>query len=195
MPGPIKTPGSSMNAAFFTPAALRIRSFRRSFAQPFRIALFAALAFFGLAGASLHAQSANSLFKSGQSAEAREDYDTAFDFYQKASAKESQGPGYRTALYRVRVSASGHAPHQGAKAARQSGDEQGALAEFLHAAEIDPGNEAAQQEIATLRQKNGQSAPQGRSPACSPPASSRNRLHQRSRSTSNRSPTSRSPST
>ena len=33
----------------------------------------------------------------------------------------------------------------------QAGDEQGALAEFLHAAEIDPGNEAAQQEIARLR--------------------------------------------
>ena len=33
----------------------------------------------------------------------------------------------------------------------QAGDEQGALAEFLHAAEIDPGNEAAQQEIAKIR--------------------------------------------
>ena len=32
---------------------------------------------------------------------------------------------------------------------------QGALAEFLHAAEIDPGNEAAQQEIARVRQKQG----------------------------------------
>ena len=42
----------------------------------------------------------------------------------------------------------------------QAGDQQGALAEFLHAAEIDPGNEAAQQEIARVRLKTGQAAPQ-----------------------------------
>jgi general secretion pathway protein D len=41
-----------------------------------------------------------------------------------------------------------------------AGDEQGALVEFLHAVEVDPGNEAAQQEIAKLRQKQGESAPQ-----------------------------------
>ena len=42
----------------------------------------------------------------------------------------------------------------------QTGDEQGALMEFLHAVEIDPGNEAAQQEIAKLRERQGQKAPQ-----------------------------------
>ena len=40
-----------------------------------------------------------------------------------------------------------------------AGDLQGALAEFLHAAEIDPSNEAAQQEIARVRQRQGVSAP------------------------------------
>jgi len=39
-----------------------------------------------------------------------------------------------------------------------AGDEQGALAEFLHASEIDPSNEAAQQEIARVRQKHGEAA-------------------------------------
>ena len=43
----------------------------------------------------------------------------------------------------------------------QAGDEQGALSEFIHAAEIDPGNEAAQQEIARVRAKHGETAPQG----------------------------------
>ncbi len=38
----------------------------------------------------------------------------------------------------------------------ESGDQTGALAEFLHAAEIDPGNEAAQQEIARVRAAQGQ---------------------------------------
>ena len=126
----------------------------------FRIALFAVLAFFSLAGAGLHAQSANSLYKSGQTAEAREDYDAAFDFFQKANAKNPKEMAYRTALYRVRVSASAMHLTRGRKLL-QSGDEQGALAEFLHAAAIDPGNEAAQQEIAHVRQKNGQSAPEG----------------------------------
>ena len=53
--------------------------------------------------AGLHAESASSLFKRGQSAEAREDYDAAFDNYQKAYAKSPKDLSYRTALYRVRV--------------------------------------------------------------------------------------------
>jgi general secretion pathway protein D len=124
----------------------------------FRIALIAVLAFSGLAGVRLHAQSASSLFKSGQSAEAREDYDAAFDFFQKANAKNPKDLNYRTALYRVRVSASAMHLTRGRKLI-QSGDEQSALAEFLHASAIDPGNEAAQQEIARIRQGNGQVAP------------------------------------
>ena len=35
----------------------------------------------------LHAQSANTFYKQGQAAEAREDFDAAFDDYQKAAAK------------------------------------------------------------------------------------------------------------
>ena len=42
----------------------------------------------------------------------------------------------------------------------KSGDQTAALAEFLHAAEIDPGNEAAQQEISAVRLKTGQAAAQ-----------------------------------
>ncbi|HZL52567.1 MAG TPA: secretin N-terminal domain-containing protein, partial [Terracidiphilus sp.] len=125
----------------------------------FRIALIAMLALSGLAGVQLRAQSASSLFKSGQSAEAREDYDAAFDFFQKANAKNPKDLSYRTALYRVRVSASAMHLTRGRKLL-QSGDEQGALAEFLHASAIDPGNEAAQQEISRIRQGNGQVAPE-----------------------------------
>ena len=125
----------------------------------FRIALIAILAFSGLAGVQLRAQSASSLFKSGQSAEAREDYDAAFDFFQKANAKNPKDLSYRTALYRVRVSASAMHLTRGRKLL-QSGDEQSALAEFLHASAIDPGNEAAQQEISRIRQGKGQVAPE-----------------------------------
>ena len=125
----------------------------------FWIALLAVLAVSGLSSAPLRAQSANSYFKNGQSAEAREDYDAAFDNYQKAYAKNPKDLRFRTALYRVRVTDSSMHVSKGRKLL-DAGDEQGALVEFLHAAEVDPGNEASQQEIARVRQKHGEAAPQ-----------------------------------
>jgi general secretion pathway protein D len=124
----------------------------------FRIALFVVLAVLGLSSVALHAESANSFFKRGESAEAREDYDAAFDNYQKAYDRAPKDLRYRTALYRVRVSAASLHLTKGRKLFA-AGDEQGALSEFLHASEIDPGNEAAQQEIARVRQKHGEAAP------------------------------------
>jgi general secretion pathway protein D len=107
----------------------------------------------------VRAQSANSYFKNGESAEAREDYDAAFDNYQKAYAKNPKDLRFRTALARVRVTDSSMHLSKGRKLL-DGGDEQAALVEFLRAAEIDPGNEAAQQEIARVRQKRGEVAPQ-----------------------------------
>ncbi|MGD0346278.1 MAG: cohesin domain-containing protein [Terracidiphilus sp.] len=124
----------------------------------FATVLFAAAAGFGLPCAKLYAESANADFKQGQAAEAREDYDTAFEDYQKGFNRDPKDTRFRIALSRVRVTASAVHVSKGRKLA-QAGDAQGALAEFLHAAEIDPGNEAAQQEIARIRQKQGQSAP------------------------------------
>ena len=48
------------------------------------IGFFAALGILGLGCAALYAESARSFFKRGQSAEAREDYDAAYENYQKA---------------------------------------------------------------------------------------------------------------
>ena len=107
-----------------------------------------------LAGVQLYAQSAKSLYKSGQRAEASQNYDAALDFYQKANTKNPRDISYRAALYRIRTSASAAHLTKGRKLL-EAGDEQGALSEFLHAAEIDPGNEAAQQEIAKLRARTG----------------------------------------
>ncbi len=101
------------------------------------------------------AESANSDFKRGESAESREDYDTAYDLYQRAVAKDSKDLIYKTALYRVTVSASGMHMSRGRKLL-QGGDEESALREFIHAATIDPGNEAAQQEIAKIRNGRGE---------------------------------------
>ena len=50
------------------------------------MALVAFLAIFSLSSVSVRAESASTFFKRGQAAEAKEDYDTAFDNYQKAHA-------------------------------------------------------------------------------------------------------------
>jgi hypothetical protein len=69
----------------------------------------------------------------------------------------SQGSALPHALYRVRVTASAVHVTKGRKLL-EAGDEQGALTEFLHAAEIDPSNEAAQQEIAKVRRSTAKCA-------------------------------------
>ena len=99
--------------------------------------------------------SASSLYKHGKAAEAREDYDTAFNDYQKAVARNPGEEHYKVALDRVRVTAASAHVDKGRKLLK-AGDTAGALGEFLHAAEIDPSNEAAQQEIALARQKQGE---------------------------------------
>ena len=154
--GPAVTPGSSMNRRAFAPAASGSVLSRSIFSgAAFWITLFAALAVFGPATVVLRAESANTFFKRGETAEAREDYDAAFDLFQKAYAKDPKDLRYRTALYRVRVTAGSMHMTKGRKLL-EGGNEQDALAEFLHAAEIDPGNEAAQQEIARVRKKHGE---------------------------------------
>ena len=122
------------------------------------LALLLAVAGLGVCAVRLYAESANSDFKQAQAAEAREDYDTAFDLYQKAYNRDPKDARFKIALARIRTTDSSVHVTKGRKLL-QSGDAQGALAEFLHAAEIDPGNEAAQQEIARVRQKQGASAP------------------------------------
>ena len=154
--GPAKTPGSSMNRRVDGQASFRpafFRSIHRGSA--FWTALFAVVAVMGLSSALLYAESANSFFKRGQAAEAREDYDAAYDNYQKAYAKAPKDLQFRSSVYRVRITASSVHVTKGYKL-MSAGNEQGALAEFLHAAEIDPSNEAAQQAIAAVREKQGE---------------------------------------
>jgi len=120
----------------------------------FGIALLAML----LPAARVFAESANVDYKHGQDAEARQDYDTAFEDYQKAFQKKPGDLRYRMALDRVKTTDSNLHLTRGRTLFRQ-GDLQGALAEFLHAGEIDPGNEAAQQEIVKVRQAQGLEEP------------------------------------
>jgi len=151
---PVKTPGSLMKSRVHAPVLAG--SFHSS--AIVKTACIALLAFAFAGTTRLHAQSATSLYKSGQNAEAREDYDAAYDFYQKANAKNPKDITYRAALYRVRTTAAGVHVTNG-RNLLQSGNEQGALAQFLHAAALDPSNEAATQEIRKLQAKNPNSVP------------------------------------
>ena len=107
------------------------------------------------AGAYARGDSANSFYKQGQAAESREDFDTAYQDFQKAWTMAPKDIRYRTAMDRVRVSASTAHVTKGRKLLA-AGDEQGALVELLRAAEIDPGNEAAQQEITKIRSRHSE---------------------------------------
>jgi general secretion pathway protein D len=163
---PVMTPGSSMNSRAHAPvlsvSVLSRAIFSVARAEVVRTGaavLLAAVLLAIAAPARLPAQSANTLYKRGQAAEARQDFDAAFDLYQKANAKNPRDITYRSALFRVRTSAAGVHVTNGRKLA-QAGNNDGALAEFLHAAALDPSNEAAQQEIARLQAKSGKVAQQ-----------------------------------
>ena len=124
----------------------------------FAIALFTAAAGLVLPCAKAFGESANTDYKQGQAAEAREDYDTAFSDFQKALKKNPKDTRAKIALARVRVTASAVHVTNGRKL-EAAGDTQGALGEFIHASEIDPSNEAAKQEVARIRQKQGENPP------------------------------------
>ena len=103
------------------------------------------LIFVLLAGAA-HAQSASSWNKRGQDAEARDDYDAAFEAYRQAWLKKPSDMRYKERYERLRFqSANAHVDR--GRVLRQSGDVGGAINEFARALQIDPGNQAAAQEL------------------------------------------------
>jgi general secretion pathway protein D len=124
--------------------------------------LLCCLAVFG--SATAHAQSAKTWDKRGQAAEARQDFDTAFDAYQHALTLKPTDLRYKEHFARARYLAGVSHVDRG-RVLRQNGDLNGALAEFTKALHIDPGNQAAQQEIVQVNQQlaapsnNGAPAP------------------------------------
>lgn len=100
----------------------------------------------GSAGLLTGAQSASSWSKRGADAEVREDYDAAFEAYRQAHILKPNDLRYKTHFERARFSAAAAHVDRG-RVLRQSGDTNGALAEFTRALAIDGSNQAAQQEI------------------------------------------------
>ncbi len=109
----------------------------------------------GICGTAMtHAQSASTWNKRGQDAEAREDYDAAFEAYRQAHNKKPGDLRYKTHIEGVRTRAAAVHVDRG-RTLRQNADFAGALKEFMRALEISPGDQAAQQEIdITQRQES-----------------------------------------
>lgn len=93
-----------------------------------------------------HAQSASTWNKRGQDAEAREDYDAAFEAYRQAYLKKPHDIRYKERYERLRFQSANQHVDRG-RVLRQSGDVGGAINEFARALQIDPGNQAAAQEL------------------------------------------------
>jgi general secretion pathway protein D len=96
--------------------------------------------------------SAKKLYDSGQLAEAKDDVIAAYEDYAQAFKKDPKDLRYKTAWQRTRFAAAAAHVSRGEKLRRQ-GNNSGALTEFVHALDIDPSNEAAQQDIQEIRKK------------------------------------------
>jgi general secretion pathway protein D len=118
-------------------------SFR--FHRGFAAALLVLLAAFAYTP-SAHAVTAGGWEKRGEAAELRQDYDAAYEDYLHAHQKKPGDMRYQERLDRMRFQAAAMHVDRG-RVLRQSGDIAGALNQFTRALQIDPGNEAAAQEV------------------------------------------------
>jgi general secretion pathway protein D len=92
------------------------------------------------------ADKAKDLFKQGQDAEARQNYETAYDLYKQAYDLKPRDLRYRAAFERARFEAAASIVHRGQKL-RDDGKLDEAVAELQKAVAIDPSSFIAQQEL------------------------------------------------
>ena len=97
------------------------------------------------------AENAKSLYAKGKTAEARQNFEQAYDFYKQAYDQKPQDLSYRSAFERLRFLAGASHVHRG-QLLREAGRLEEALAEFQKAAEIDPSSPIAKQEIRVTNQ-------------------------------------------
>ncbi len=118
------------------------------------IAFLAGL-FFGVpASPKAYGETAANDYKKGQAAEAKDDIDVAYDYYLKAFQKDPKEGRYKTSYERLKFSAAAMHTKRGEKL-RDQGDYVGAMTEFMHALEIDPSFELAQQDIEATKRAMG----------------------------------------
>src|SRR5215467_16112349 len=91
-------------------------------------------------------ESAKSLYNQGKIAEARQNYEQAYDFYKQAYDQKPQDISYRSAYERLRFLAGASHVHRG-QLLREAGRLEEALAEFQKATDVDPASAIAKQEL------------------------------------------------
>jgi general secretion pathway protein D len=92
------------------------------------------------------AESAKALYEKGKNAEARQNYEQAFDYFKQAFALKPKDLRYRTSYERARFYAAASLVHR-SQIERDAGKLDEALAGFKKALEIDPSSFIAQQEL------------------------------------------------
>ncbi len=95
--------------------------------------------------------SAKALYDKGQDAEARQNYEQAFDYFKQAWNLKPKDLRYRTAFERNRFLAASSEVHRG-QILRDAGKLDEALAQFQKALETDPSSFIAQQELKRTQQ-------------------------------------------
>jgi general secretion pathway protein D len=116
--------------------------------------------------------SARSLYKKGLDAEARRDYVAAFQFYKGAYTQEPTNLRYQVPYERTRFLAAATLVHNAQKL-RDQGKLSEALGLFQQAAEIDPSNDMAAQEIRRTQQMMQKGGETGTAPKPPPGAARR----------------------
>src|SRR6202044_1755935 len=120
------------------------------------------------------ADKAKTIYEKGQDAEARENYEAAYDLFKQAYNLQPKDMRYKASFERMRFKAAATIVHQGQKL-RDEGKLQEALAAFQKAALIDPSLFVAQQELKRTMQMIDEAsnpAPQ----AAGPPGSLRRKI-------------------
>src|SRR5262249_49242886 len=97
------------------------------------------------------ADNAKSLYSKGKIAEARQNYEQAYDYYKQAYDQKPQDISYRAAYERLRFLAGASHVHRG-QLLREAGRLEEALAEFQKAVDIDPASAIAKQELQVTKQ-------------------------------------------
>jgi general secretion pathway protein D len=95
---------------------------------------------------SVAADKAKELLKKGKNAEARQNYEEAYDYYKQAYDLKPTDLTYRASYERLKFLAAASHVHRG-QLLRDAGKLEDALAEFKTATEIDPSSFVAQQEM------------------------------------------------
>jgi general secretion pathway protein D len=124
------------------------------------------------------ADKAKDLYAKGQDAEARQQYEAAYDLFKQAYELKPKDLRYRAAFEHVRFEAAATISHRGQKL-RDDGNLDEAVAEFQKALAIDPSLFIAQQELTrTLKMISDKQNPQPQ--AAGPPEGLKKRVHEAS---------------